>query len=82
MSEIKAINNLAGQLSATGYLEGTVSGISVSEDYLGEYEVYPSATEEQELVTANKVLKDNIVVHKINYIETSNTSDGITVYIA
>lgn len=82
MSGIRASNIINGSLSAYGRLTGVISGVNVSDDYLGDYEVHPSASEEQVLNTANKVLKNDIVVHKINYVETSNTSDGITVYIA
>lgn len=82
MSDIKAINVIKGSLSAHGHLSGVISGVNVSEDYLGEYEVYPSASEEQILKTSNKVLKNDVVVHKINYIEIDNTSNGTTVYIA
>ena len=49
--------------------------------YEGAYTVHSAVHEAQELPTANKHLVKNITVEKIPYYETSNLSDGITVYI-
>lgn len=65
--------NLHGTLSA-------VTGISV-ELYEGAYTVHSAVHEAQELPTANKHLIKNTTIEKIPYYETSNLSDGITVYI-
>ena len=48
--------------------------------YEGDYEVTPTAYE-QNLETANKLLKRNLTVHKVPYQETSNDSGGYTVSI-
>lgn len=71
-----------------------VSGVSVQmsvgaakvvyiggEPYTGEYSVIPKADAETVLDTAGKLLTDNVCVRKIPYYETSNNSDGFTVYI-
>lgn len=50
-------------------------------DYDEIYEVTPSV-EEQMLKTEGKLLSKNILIHAIPYSETTNKSDGITVYIA
>lgn len=65
--------NLHGTLSA-----GTVIGVEL---YEGAYTVRSAVHEAQELPTANKHLIKNITVEKIPYYETSNLSDGITIYI-
>ena len=64
-------------------LHGTLSARSVigAELYEGSYTVHSAAHEAQELPTANKHLIKNITVEKIPYYETSNLSDGITIYI-
>ena len=65
--------NLRGILSARTVID--------AELYEGAYTVHSAAHEAQELPTANKHLVKNITVEKIPYYETSNLSDGITVYI-
>lgn len=75
---------LHGTLTAAkGELHGTLSARTVigAELYEGAYTVHSAAHEVQELPTANKHLVKNITVDKIPYYETSNLSDGITVYI-
>ena len=72
---------LHGTLTAAkGELHGTLSAISVGL-YEGAYTVCSTVYEAQELPTANKHLVKNIIVEKIPYYETSNLSDGITIYI-
>ena len=78
------MEKLYGTLSATSAtLHGTLSARSVigAEIYDGAYSVHSEAHEAQELPTANKHLVKNITVEKIPYYETSNLSDGITIYI-
>lgn len=86
MSEVKVLNTLTGSISAECSLTGTISvpenGTGNYESYTGDYEVVPQAFEETVLPTANKMLSKDVVVAKVPYIETSNTSNGITVYIA
>lgn len=75
---------LHGTLTAAkGELHGTLSARTVigAELYEGAYMVHSAAHEAQELPTANKHLVKNITVEKIPYYETSNLSDGITIYI-
>ena len=78
------MEKLHGTLSATSAtLHGTLSARSVigAELYEGAYTVLSAAHEAEELPTANKHLIKNITVEKIPYYETSNLSDGITIYI-
>lgn len=78
------MEKLYGTLSATSAtLHGTLSARSVigADIYDGEYTVHSKAHEVQTLPTANKHLIKNITVEKIPYYETSNLSDGITIYI-
>lgn len=49
--------------------------------YDGEYEVTPLVNKETTLQTANKTMGRNVVVKRVPYFETSNDSDGETVYI-
>ena len=79
-----ARGELHGALSpGRANLHGTLSARSVigAELYEGAYMVHSAAHEAQELPTANKHLVKNITVEKIPYYETSNMSDGITIYI-
>lgn len=48
--------------------------------YLGTYEVDPRKVE-QTLETANKSMREDVVVHPIFYAETSNPSGGYTAVI-
>lgn len=49
--------------------------------YTGEYVVIPKVIE-QTLETQNKLMLDDVTVKEVPYYETSNTSGGLTVYIA
>lgn len=51
-----------------------------TEHYYGPYEFTPS-WEEQTGETANKFMEDDILVHPIQYYETSNEAGGITFII-
>lgn len=59
----------------------SVIAYSNAKTYDGAYEVTPMADEEQVLVTAQKLMADDVTIHKVPYYETSN-EHGITVYIA
>jgi len=50
-------------------------------EYNGEYEVTPRVDKDTTLLTAKKIMRRNVVVKQIPYYETSNESDGATVYI-
>ena len=85
---ISEISVLSGTISSGGSsLSGAVSAEASDTNnpkydiYDGEYDVTPSVSEEQTLHTANKVLENDITVRTVPYIETSNPSNGITVYI-
>ncbi len=79
MSEIVSGRSLTGALSSPGSLSGTVA---VYPPYEETYSVTPKAGETQVLKTANNFLTKDIVINPIPYYETSNSSDGLTVYIA
>lgn len=62
---------------------GTVQEVTIYKDvdpYKGAYEVTPQVGE-QILPTAQKLMADDVTVKAIPYYETSNLSDGETVYI-
>lgn len=74
---------LYGTLSCNRGLSGQLSVPAKTEHevFAEDYEVIPNTLEDQVLNTANKVLSKDIVVRKIPYQETGNTSEGTTVYI-
>lgn len=55
--------------------------VDPSIQYEGEYIVTPKVGE-QKLPTAKKYLEDDVTITAIPFYETSNTSNGKTVYIA
>ncbi|MBS6180588.1 MAG: hypothetical protein KH921_07345 [Erysipelotrichaceae bacterium] len=91
MSSIKPLESLTGTISAectlSGELscnDGLVGKLSVTSEYdayTGNYQVIPHAFNAQTLNTANRLLKEDIIVAAIPYWETSNDSDGLTAYI-
>lgn len=92
MSGIRALDSLSGKISGESVLKGTLSGIESLngsicvtreyDTYSGDYKVVPKASGSQILNTANKVLKEDILVTEVPYWETSNESNGTTAYIA
>lgn len=76
---------LSGSISACETLSGSISEAAIGGDayppYQGDYVVTPAANDEQTLETKGKYMKDDVIVKEIPYAETSNASDGITVYI-
>ena len=82
---------ISGSISSSRSIGGTIDYISgvkgsiilpkiiKAETYSGEYEVTPKSFE-QELATKSKNMKNDVLVHKIPYYETSNQT-GTTVYI-
>ncbi len=50
--------------------------------YDGDYVVTPKAHSETVLETTEKIMRDNVVVLKVPYYETSNLIGGYTAYIA
>lgn len=59
-----------------------VEQLKDAEKYSGPYEVTPQAHEAQTLNTANKLMLDDVTVHKVPFYDVSNTTGGKTVYIA
>lgn len=59
----------------------TVTEYVGGELYEGEYGVTPKM-EEQTLLTKDKVLIEDVTIHAVPVYRVSNTSGGITVYIA
>ena len=57
----------------------TLPKVIKAENYEGDYNVIPK-TYEQSLLTKNKHMKDNVLIHEIPYYETSNLT-GTTIYI-
>ena len=49
--------------------------------YNGEYEVTPTFAE-QILETKDKIMSENVTVHKIPRYDVANEAGGVTVYIA
>lgn len=82
MGYLSGTSKLSGVLSGTGQLEGVLSIPERygGDPYQGDYEVIPSAGF-QLLLTADKTLEDDILVHPIPYSEVSNLSGGYTATI-
>lgn len=83
---LQGIKTLTGNLtveggSLTGTLSGTIIG-DVIGPYEGEYTITPKAWEPEVLHTNGLKMLGDVVIQKIPYWETSNLSDGYTVYIA
>lgn len=79
---------ISGRLESVKNIRGNIfCGINRIEEYeslpvySGNYEVVSKANEDSYLETKNKKLTDNIHVKEIPYFETTNLSDGLTVYI-
>lgn len=71
--------SLSGQSALSGEL--TISGGIATDIYDGEYEVSPSTKKDTILETKNKTLTTDLIVKKIQYVETSNVANGKTIYI-
>lgn len=77
-----ANETIRGHISHATNLSGKISLDVRYPTYEGEYTITPSSADEQVLETEYRVLKDNIVIQKIPYYETTNTQNGLTAYIA
>ena len=80
--------SISGRLESAKDIRGDIScGINRIGEYeplpvySGNYEVVSKANEDSYLETKNKKLTDNIHVKEIPYFETTNLSNGLTVYI-
>ena len=58
--------------------QGGIANVGV---YHGVYEVTPLPYASQELLTANKKLERNVLIHEIPYAEVSNDKGGLTATI-
>ena len=78
---INGVIDITGTIGHMSILSGSISLPKVigTDIYTGEYEVTPKSFE-QELLTKSKNMKNDVLVHKIPYYETSNLT-GTTVYI-
>lgn len=77
------VESLDFSLGSDGYIDfgiSTPSNIGTN-PYEGDYEVTPK-TYSQTLETKSKYMTDDVTILEIPYFETSNESDGLTVYIA
>lgn len=74
--EISEQDSIIEQIKSA--LKGKASG--VNEYYDGNYEVTPKVTE-QTLLTAQKIMKQDVRIKEIPYFEVGNLSGGNTVYI-
>lgn len=57
-------------------------GGGIYPSYSGPYDIIPLAFIDQRLPTEGRVLREDLVVQEVPYLETSNDSGGITVSIA
>lgn len=77
--------SIAGKLESARDIYGRVdcgtSRVDPLPEYSGTYEVVSKAHTDSYLETKDKKLTDNIHVKEIPYFETTNLSDGLTVYI-
>lgn len=71
-------------LAKAAVLHGTLSAVREgfgSSSYTGDYVARSQINDDYLLPTAERYLQRDIRVKKIPYYETSNLSDGLTVYI-
>ena len=78
--------SIAAKLEGAKDIRGDIScGINriveTAEVYGGDYEVVSQPHADSYLATKDKKLTDNIHVKEIPYYETTNLSEGLTVYI-
>lgn len=74
-------SQLSCSLSAS-YLTGELTLSNQISSFDGDYTITPKAHSEQELECQGFVMRENVLVLKVPYWETSNLQDGLTVYIA
>ena len=80
MIEVKFLEDEVFNCSFTDEQPFVVDFGSSASEYMGTYEVTPSS-EQQTLLTANKLLEENVVIHPIpsNYGLITYNGDTITV---
>ena len=70
-----------GKLSSIGELHGKLSTENVQNEYSGPYEVTSDLFEDTTLKTKDTHMSKDLTLKKVAFVETSNESDGTTVYI-
>ena len=70
-----------GKLSSIGELTGKLSTDNVQNEYDGPYEVVSDLFEDTTLKTKDTHMSKDLTLKKVSFVETSNESDGTTVYI-
>lgn len=83
-STVRVLDSQHQQAVAREHIDvAKVVGVSQSHPtYDGSYSITPMAFIDQTLTTSGKILKDDVVVFEVPYIEASNDAGGITVSIA
>ena len=86
LNQNSLIGKISGSSSLSAKLESSAlsSNLSIGSnntylDYSGSYDIIPTEND-QTLQTKNKILRDNLLVERIPYYETSNEY-GKTIYI-
>ena len=78
---LSSVGGLRGTLAGVGGLRGALSlGSGTTIPYTGEYEVTPTF-DEQTLYTMGKTMSDDVTVHQIPVVRTTNPYGGQTVLI-
>lgn len=72
--------NSALKTNTNANYKSTLSNSNNLPNYMDEYDITPTATSSKILNTKNKILKNDIIIEKIPYHETSNEY-GYTIYI-
>lgn len=78
---MSVIAGSTGKLSCMGVLSGKLSTTNVQNEYSGPYELTSDLFEDTTVSTKDKHLSEDITLKKVAFVETSNESDGTTVYI-
>lgn len=60
---------------------GQIIKVGTADAYTGEYDVTPKISTETELKTKDKLMSDNVRIHKVPQYEVSNLSGGNTLII-
>lgn len=69
---------IGGKLPVTAVIG---RGNDVYPPYTGEYEITPKFDSKVSLSTANKVMRENVTVHKVPRYDISNEAGGTTVFL-
>ena len=81
IGELKGKLSTTGRLSCIGELNGKLSTDNVQNEYHGPYEIASDLFEDTTLKTKDTHMSKDLTLKKVAFVETSNESDGTTVYI-